>query len=79
MQASIPTVGEIEALGNNAAIAPFLLLARIATDPKKITLAEAEELLTSEFGGSDPISLRRIRRSLLSATLSLDSCCIMIT
>ena len=67
MQASIPTVGEIEALGNNAAIAPFLLLARIATDPKKLTLAQAEELLTSEFGGSDPISLRRIRRSLLAA------------
>jgi superfamily I DNA/RNA helicase len=65
MQASIPTVGEIEALGNNVAIAPFLLLARIATDPKKMTLAQAEELLTSEFGGSDPISLRRIRRSLL--------------
>jgi superfamily I DNA/RNA helicase len=67
MQASIPTVGEIEALGNNAAIAPFLLLARIATDPKRLTLAEAEELLSSEFGGSDPISLRRIRRSLLAA------------
>ncbi len=67
MQASIPTVGEIEALGNNVAIAPFLLLARIATDPKKMTLAQAEELLTSEFGGSDPISLRRIRRSLLAA------------
>ena len=67
MQASIPTVGEIEALGNNVAIAPFLLLARIATDPKKMTLADAEELLTSEFGGSDPISLRRIRRSLLAA------------
>jgi superfamily I DNA/RNA helicase len=67
MQASIPTVGEIEALGNNAAIAPFLLLAHIATDPKKLTLALAEELLTSEFGGSDPISLRRIRRSLLAA------------
>ena len=65
MQASIPTVGEIEALGNNVAIAPFLLLARIATDPKMMTLAQAEELLTSEFGGSDPISLRRIRRSLL--------------
>jgi superfamily I DNA/RNA helicase len=67
MQASIPTVGEVEALGNNVAIAPFLLLARIATNPKKMTLAQAEELLTSEFGGSDPISLRRIRRSLLAA------------
>jgi ATP-dependent exoDNAse (exonuclease V) beta subunit len=32
-----------------------------------MTLAQAEELLTSEFGGSDPISLRRIRRSLLAA------------
>ena len=67
MQASIPTVGEIEALGNNAAIAPFLLLARIATNPKKLTLADAEALLTSEFGGSDAISLRRIRRSLLAS------------
>ena len=67
MQASIPTVGEIEALGNNAAIAPFLLLARIATHPKKLTLADAEALLTSEFGGSDAISLRRIRRSLLAS------------
>jgi superfamily I DNA/RNA helicase len=67
MQASIPTVGEIEALGNNAAIAPFLLLARIATHPKKLTLADAEALLTSEFGGSDAISLRRIRKSLLAS------------
>jgi superfamily I DNA/RNA helicase len=67
MQASIPTVGEVEALGNNAAIAPFLLLARTATDPKKLTLADAEALLTSEFGGSDAISLRRIRRSLLAS------------
>jgi hypothetical protein len=67
MQASIPTVGEVEALGNNVAIAPFLLLARIATNPKKLTLADVEALLTSEFGGSDAISLRRIRRSLLAA------------
>jgi hypothetical protein len=49
------------------AIAPFLLLARIATNPKKLTLADVEALLTSEFGGSDAISLRRIRRSLLAA------------
>jgi len=67
MQASIPTVGEVEALGNNVAIAPFLLLARIATNPKKLTLSDVEALLTSEFGGSDAISLRRIRRSLLAA------------
>lgn len=67
MQASIPTVGEVEALGNNVAIAPFLLLARVATNPKKLTLADVEALLASEFGGSDAISLRRIRRSLLAA------------
>ena len=67
IQASIPTVGEIEALGNNVAIAPFLLMARIATNPKKLTLSDAEALLTSEFGGSDAISLRRIRRSLLAS------------
>jgi superfamily I DNA/RNA helicase len=66
-QVSIPTVGEVEALGTSAAIAPFLLLARIATKPSTMTVAEAEQLLTSEFGGSDPISLRRIRRALLAS------------
>jgi hypothetical protein len=30
-QVSIPTAGDIEALAHNAAIAPFLLLARVAT------------------------------------------------
>ncbi len=66
-QVSIPTAGDIEALANNAAIAPFLLLARVATGAQPLNLETAEKLLTSEFGGATSVSLRRTRAALLAA------------
>jgi superfamily I DNA/RNA helicase/RecB family exonuclease len=66
-QVAIPVAGDIEALANNAAIAPFLLLARIATGAAPLNLENAEKLLTSEFGGATSVSLRRTRAALLAA------------
>ncbi len=66
-QVSIPVAGDIEALANNAAIAPFLLLARVATGAAPLNLENAEKLLTSEFGGATSVSLRRTRAALLAA------------
>lgn len=66
-QVSIPVAGDIEALANNAAIAPFLLLARVATGAQPLNLDTAERLLTSEFGGATSVSLRRTRAALLAA------------
>ena len=63
---SIPVAGDLDALAQNPAISPFLLLARIATGTP-LTLDICERLLISEFGGADAISLRRIRQSLLLA------------
>ena len=66
-QVSIPVAGDIEAIANNAAIAPFLLLARVATGSQPLNLDTAEKLLTSEFGGATSVSLRRTRAALLAA------------
>ena len=66
-QVSIPTAGDVEALANNAAIAAFLLLARVATGAQPLNLDTAEKLLTSEFGGATSVSLRRTRAALLAA------------
>jgi superfamily I DNA/RNA helicase len=66
-QVSIPTAGDIEALAQNSAIAPFLLLARVATGTQPLNLETAEKLLTSEFGGATSVSLRRTRAALLAA------------
>ena len=66
-QVSIPVAGDLEALSNNPAIAPFLLLARVATGDQPLNLDTCERLLISEFGGADAISLRRIRTALLAA------------
>ncbi|MEY4019993.1 MAG: hypothetical protein RL484_145, partial [Actinomycetota bacterium] len=66
-QVSIPTAGDVEALAHNAAIAPFLLLARVATGAQSLNLDTAEKLLTSEFGGATSVSLRRTRAALLAA------------
>ena len=66
-QSSIPVVGDREAISSNAAIAPFILLARIATGIDSLTLENCERLLLSEFGGATSISLRRIRTALLKA------------
>jgi superfamily I DNA/RNA helicase len=66
-QVAIPTAGDSEALANNAAIAPFILLARVATGAQPLNLDTAEKLLTSEFGGATSVSLRRTRAALLAA------------
>ena len=64
-QSGVPVAGDREAIASNAAIAPFLLLARIAAGIESLTLDTCERLLLSEFGGATSISLRRIRTSLL--------------
>lgn len=63
----IPVASELQALAGNPAIAPFLLMARVAIKAQPLNLDTAERLLMSEFGGADSISIRRIRRSLISA------------
>lgn len=65
MRYAIPVAGELQVLSENASIAPFLLLAEAAITGK-VDLTTAEILLSSEFGGSDSISLRRIRRELVA-------------
>lgn len=65
IRSNIPVAGELQVLSENAAIAPFLLMAEVAINGK-LNLADAESLLLSEFGGADSISLRRIRRELVS-------------
>ena len=42
-QVGIPAAGDLEALANNAAIAPFLLLARVATGTQPLNLETAEK------------------------------------
>lgn len=66
-QVAIPVAGDLEALSTNPAIAPFILLARVATGDQPLNLDTCERLLFSEFGGADAISLRRIRTALLEA------------
>lgn len=66
-QVSIPVAGDLEALSTNPAIAPFILMARVATGEQSLNLDTCERLLISEFGGADAISLRRIRTALLEA------------
>ncbi len=66
-QVGIPCAGDVEALATNAAIAPFLLLARVATGAQPLNLDTAEKLLTAEFGGATSVSLRRTRAALLAA------------
>jgi len=66
-QVGIPVASELQALAGNPAISPFLLLARVAIEEQPLNLDTAERLLLSEFGGADSISLRRIRRALITA------------
>lgn len=66
-QVSIPVAGDLEALSTNPAIAPFILIAKVATGDQPLNLDTCERLLLAEFGGSDSISLRRIRTALLAA------------
>ena len=65
-QVGIPVASELQALAGNPAITPFLLLARVAIGAQPLNLDTAERLLLSEFGGADSISLRRIRRAMIT-------------
>jgi superfamily I DNA/RNA helicase/RecB family exonuclease len=67
-----PVASEMQALAGNPAIAPFLLLARVAINAQPLNLDTAERLLLSEFGGADSISLRRIRRAMINARIEGD-------
>jgi superfamily I DNA/RNA helicase/RecB family exonuclease len=71
-QVGIPVASELQALAGNPAIAPFLLLARVALKQQPLNFDTAERLLMSEFGGADSISLRRIRRALISTRVDGD-------
>jgi superfamily I DNA/RNA helicase/RecB family exonuclease len=66
-QAGIPVTSETDALSNNPALSPFLLLAQIALGERELSVENCERLLLSEFGGADSVSLRRIRRSLIAS------------
>ena len=66
-QVGIPVASELQALAGNPAVAPFLLLARVALKLQPLNFDTAERLLISEFGGADSISLRRIRRTLIAS------------
>ena len=66
-QVGIPVASELQALAGNPTITPFLLLARVAIGAQPLNLDTAERLLLSEFGGADSISLRRIRRAMITA------------
>ena len=66
-QSGIPVAGDKEAISSNAAVAPFLLLARVAAGVETLTMDVCERLLLAEFGGATSISLRRIRTALLKA------------
>ncbi len=65
VRSNIPVAGELQVLSENSSIAPFLLLAEAAIKGD-LSLETAEQLLLSEFGGADAISLRRIRRELVN-------------
>jgi superfamily I DNA/RNA helicase/RecB family exonuclease len=71
-QVGIPVASELQALAGNPAIAPFLLLARVALKLQPLNFDTAERLLMSEFGGADSISLRRIRRALIATRVDGD-------
>lgn len=68
----VPTRVDTDAfsLADNPVVKPFLTLAEIAIGAIEINLTNypiIEELLFSELGGADPISLRRIRQELSRA------------
>ncbi|MBC7462712.1 MAG: ATP-dependent helicase [Actinobacteria bacterium] len=64
-QAGIPVATEMEVLSSNPAIAPLILMAKVALHEESLTAQMCETLVLSEFGGADAVSLRRIRRALL--------------
>lgn len=51
-------------LARQPAVRPFLELLRVAANPHLLDPARAEMLLSCQFGGADPLALRRLRRGL---------------
>ncbi|WP_260195211.1 ATP-dependent helicase [Actinophytocola gossypii] len=51
-------------LARRPAVRPFLELLRVAANPRVLDPARAELLLSCQFGGADPLALRRLRRGL---------------
>jgi superfamily I DNA/RNA helicase/RecB family exonuclease len=60
----VDTVAEDLPLAREPAVRPFLELLRCAEVPAALNIQRAELLLSSQFGGADPLALRRLRRSL---------------
>jgi superfamily I DNA/RNA helicase/RecB family exonuclease len=51
-------------LARQPAVRPFLELLRVAANPYLLDPVRAEMLLSCQFGGADPLALRRLRRGL---------------
>lgn len=51
-------------LARQPAVRPFLELLRVAANPYLLDPRRAEMLLSCQFGGADPLALRRLRRGL---------------
>jgi superfamily I DNA/RNA helicase/RecB family exonuclease len=57
-------------LARQPAVRPFLVLTRVAAHPRLLDAERAEMLLTSQFGGADPLAVRRLRRGLRKLELA---------
>ena len=57
-------------LARQPAVRPFLVLLRVAAHPRLLDPERAEMLLTSQFGGADPLAVRRLRRGLRKLALA---------
>jgi len=70
--AGVPVAADADELplARQPAVRPFLDLLRIATYPHLLTAERAETLLTSQFGGADPLAIRRLRRGLRKLELA---------
>ncbi|WP_233160361.1 ATP-dependent helicase [Actinophytocola xanthii] len=64
--AGIPVTTDADELplARQPAVRPFLELLRVAAEPHLLDARRAEMLLSCQFGGADPLALRRLRRGL---------------
>ncbi|WP_460398112.1 ATP-dependent helicase [Actinophytocola sediminis] len=64
--AGVPVVTDADEvpLARQPAVRPLLELLRVAANPHLLDPARAELLLSCQFGGADPLALRRLRRGL---------------
>lgn len=70
--AGVPVAADTDELplARQPAVRPFLELLRVATYPRLLDAPRAEMLLSSHFGGADPLALRRLRRGLRKLELA---------